>query len=591
MPLNRKFCFRIFCFGLLLFAAVNSGFAGISRVIQDQYRRTYENKAMFLKIPIYLERQFIYISGQSFRFDQGTGSPKYKVGDQLRVLAIDFSGDEIKFKMSGIAAQGFVEICFKFDDELQETFPNKGVFDRALNAALTEGLKYTELEDAKSSFIKEQFERSVQEISGSASLGRDAVLKSIAPHIPAYQEAQREIETLRSRIQDVSGQLSQAQSDNRRLESESKILQAELARLKSLNTALQEKIDNSTSQISRLGDELRDVKGTTQGYQRELANIQRSLNLKVDAGRDLSTQIAELGQAMRKVQKENEALLQQINTLRTNLDSQLAANARLVGDNEDLKTANLKMKSTIETLTSKEDSLARKYLNLKNDKEKLDVFAQSLKLLRTRIVEEKTEGGVYSGKAGVYLRNVLLGNLDWSIPNYLNHGQSKSAEASFSAESIDKVRLTPEERALLRSFGEKLKIRLGLISSSADMTVAAAKKKVIQEIGERDSATWQWSIDNHGTQDSRLILTASLINGNSNEIALFQQDHSVTASNPIRQIRSQLKPVPLVAGIIIGFLLFGIAGIFRRHKAHNVAPQKSSSGTSEPASYVQKKKL
>jgi predicted nuclease with TOPRIM domain len=591
MSFNRKCCFRFFCFALLLISAVHAGFAGISRSIQDQYKRSYENKAMFLKIPIYAEKQFIYISGQNIRIDQGTGSIRYKVGDQLRVLAIDFSGDEIKFRMSGIASQGFVELCFKFDGDLQEFFPNKSVFDRALNSALTEGLKYTELEDAKSTFIKEQFERSVQEIAGSASIGHDAVLKSIAPLVPAYQEAQREIDTLRNRIQDVSGQLSQAQSDNRRLESESKILQAELARLKSLNAALQEKIDNSTSQISRLGDELRDVKGTTQGYQRELASIQRSLNLRVDAGRDLSTQIAELGQAMRKVQKENETLLQQISSLRTSLDSQNAANARLVGDNEELKAANQKMKGAIETLTSNEDSLARKYWNLKNEKEKLDIFAQSLNWLRTRVVEEQTEGGVYSGKANVYLRNVLLGTLNWSIPNYLNHGQSKSAEASFSVESIDKVRLTPEERALLHSFGEKLKIRLDLIAGSADMTVTALKKKTIHEIGERDNAIWQWSIDNHGTQDSRLILTAALINRNSNEIALFQQDHPIAASNIIRQIRSHLKPIPLVAGIILGFLLFGIAGIFRRHKTHGGGTQKSSAGSSQPPSYIHKKRL
>ncbi len=589
MPSNHELRFRVFCLILLgiLIAAV-PGEAGVSRTIQEQYKREYENKAMFLKIPIYSERQLIYISGQSIRPEQGPGTPRYKVGDQLRILLVEFSSEEIKFRMGGIATAGFVEIIFKFDAGLQEDFPNRDIFDRALRSTLTEGLKYTEIEDAKSGFIEDQFERSVREIAGSASTSRDSVLKSIAPHVPAYQEAQREIENLKGRVQDISGQLSQVQSEKRKLESESKAQQAELAKLKGANAALQEKIDNSTSQVSKLGDELRDARGTAQGYQRELTNIQRSLNLKVDASRDLSMQISDLGQALRKLQKDNESQVQQISSLRTNLDAQQTANARLVGDNEELKASNRKMQSTIETLTSKEDSLASQFLSIKNQKEKLDDFSQSLGALRTRIADEKTEGGVQYGKANVYIGNVLLGTLDWSIPIYLNLGQSKSAEVSFSAESIDYVRMTPDERHILRTLGDRLKIRLDLASSSATINVAPAKDKPVHEIGERDRSTWQWNIDNHGTQDARLLLTARLINRNSNEIPLIQQERSVIASNAVRQVRSYLQPIPLAAGVILGFLLFGVVGIFRRPKRHNPSRLQDPP---QPPSYVGQKKL
>ena len=250
MSSNRDLHFRVFfsIFLAILLVTVPS-LAGVSRTIQEQYKRDYENKAMFLKIPIYSERQFIYISGQSIRPEQGSASPRYKVGDQLRILLVDFSGDEVKFRMGGIAAAGFIEIIFKFDAGLQEDFPNRDVFDRALRSTFTEGLKYTEIEDAKSGFIEEQFERSVREIAGSASTSRDSVLKSIAPYLPAYQEAQREIENLKGRVQDISGQLSQIQLEKRKLESESRALQAELARMKSSNAALQEKIDSSASQV------------------------------------------------------------------------------------------------------------------------------------------------------------------------------------------------------------------------------------------------------------------------------------------------------------------------------------------------------
>ena len=588
---NHKYLLRIFCYFFLSLSAAVSCFAGVSRDIQDQYRQEYVNKAMFLKIPVYAAKQFIYISGQNIRFERGFGSPLYKLGDQLRILGIDFSGEEIKFKMGEIASSTTIELCYQFDQSLLEDFPNRDVFDRAIHATLTEGLKYQDLEDAKKKYIEEQFEISVREIAGSASVKRDSVLKNIAPLVPAYQEAQQEIDTLKNRVQNVSGQLSQAQSINRTLESESRTQQAEITRLKSANAVLQEKINDSTSQISRLGTELRDAKGTAQGYQRELASIQRSLNLKVNTGGDLSAQIAELGQAMRKLQKDNEAQLQQINSLQTDLDAQKKIHAQIIGDNEELKSSNKKMQSTISTLTSKEGSLQRKYLNLKNEKEKLDDFAQSLKLLHTRVVDEKVEDGIYSVKASVYLGNTLLGSLDWSVPNYLNYGQSKSAEAVFSAESIDTVRMTKEERHILRSLDENLKMRLELVSGSSGMTVTAEEKDPIHEIGERDRAAWQWSIFNQGTQDSRLVLNAYLINKNKNEIALLHQEHSVAASNAVRRLRSYLQPIPLIAGIVIGFLLFGIVGIFRRPKPPKHAPPKAPEGSPEHSSFVQKKKL
>ena len=592
MHSNCEFRFRVLCLTLLSLSGALSSFAGVSRSIQEQYKRDYENKAMFLKIPIYSEKQIIYISDQSFRVDPGVGTPRYKVGDQLRVLLVDFAGDEIKFRMSGIAVAGMVEIYFRFDADLQESFPNKGVFNRALQAALTEGLKYTDIDEAKRSFVEEQFERSVQEISTSASIGRESVLKNIAPLVPAYQDARRENENLKNRVQDISAQLSQSQSENRKLESESKTQQAELSRLKSANAALQEKIDTSTSQISRLGDELRDVKGSAQGYQKELASIQRSFNIKVDSARDLAAQISELGQAMKKMQKDSDALAGQIVTLRANLDSQLAANARLVGNNEELKANNQKMQSTIATLTSNKDSLATQYLNLTREKEKLDNFSKSIAALRTRIEQEKTEDGFHYGKANVYAKNVLIGSLTWSIPISLNHNESKSCEVTFSAESIDSIRISPEERHLLRSLGDRLKMRVDLASDSATMSVTSEGGEPSREVGERDRSSWRWNIKNQGTQDTQFLITARLINKDSNEIPVFQRENTVAASNAVRQVRSYLQPIPLIAGIVLGFLLFGIVGIFRRPARAKMAQKRPpSSGTSDPPPHIIQKQL
>ena len=560
-----------------------SGFAGVSRSIQEQYKRDYENKALFLKIPIYSEKQIIHISDQGFRAEPDSGALRFKVGDQLRVLLVDFSGDAIKFRMGGIAAPGTIEICFQFDANLQESFPNKGSFDRALDSTFTEGLKYADIDEAKRGYVENQFERSVGEIAASASVSRDMVLKSVAPLVPAYQDSRRENENLRGRIQDISSQLSQSQSENRKLDSDSKSQQAEISRLRSVNAALQEKIDNSTSQMSRLGDELRDARGSAQGYQKELANIQRSFNLRVDAGRDLASQIVDLGQAMKKMQKDNDALSGQTASLRSSLESQQAANARLSGDNEELKAEIRKMKSTIGTLTSNKDSLAAQYLKLKNEKERLDDYSKAVAAIRTRIVEEKAEGGRYSGRASVYVGNALIGSLNWLAPMDLNRNEGGICEVTFSAESIDFVRINPDERLLLRSLGDKLRVEVDFATDSSTMSVTPDSGKPIREIGEREQSTWRWNIKNQGSQDSRFQINARLINKSSNQIPVFQQENKIAASNAVRQIRGYLQPIPLAVGVVLGFLLFGIVGIFRRPSKRGTAPRRPpSSGAPEP---------
>jgi predicted nuclease with TOPRIM domain len=576
---------------LLAFISLQPLFGGVSRSIQDKYKRGYENKALFLNIPVFAEKQYVYITGKTFRAEQGTGTPRFKVGDQLRVLGVDFGGDEIRFRMGAISSAAMVEIVFKFDGNLQETFPNSGVFDQTLQSTFTEGLKYSDLEDAKRKYIEDQFNRSVREIADSADTGREVVLKNVAPLVPAYEEATREIENLKGRYQDVSSQLNAAQAENRRLDAELKNQQAEVARLRSANTSLQEKMDSSAFQLSKLGEELRNARGITQGYQRELANLQRSLNLKVDSNRDLATQIGDLAQALRKLQKDNAGLDAQLTSMRASLEAQQTANAKLSRDNDDLKSSNRQMNETIRTLTSKEDSLARQYIDLRKNKENLENITMSVAALNTRIVDERSEKGVRYEKVEVYVGNILLGVVDWQLPVQLNLQEQYRAEAGFSMESIDYVKIGSDERHILRSLGERIKIGIKLVSLSPTLDIQSDKGEATQTVGERDRATWHWNIINRGMQDGRLLLTVQLINGNSDSIPLLHEEQMVISSNVVRQVRTYLQPIPLVAGMVIGFVLFGIVGIFRRAKTSHSAATHFRANPADSSPHSDKKQL
>ncbi len=564
----------LFALALCLFAL--QGFAGVSRAIQDKYREKYNNKALFLRIPVFSEKQYVYLRGNSINPDQGpnAGSTRFKVGEQMRVVGLEFGGDEIRFKLASIKTAGAAEIVFKFDSNLLDAFPNSDVFDKAVQATFTEGLKYSDLEDAKKDYVGDQFDRSVREIASASGASREVVLKDMALLLPAYQEAQKDIENLKNRTQDLSSQISQLQSDNRKLEAELKSQQNESARLRSANSALQEKIDSSTSQLSRLGEDLRNARGLTQGYQKELADLQKTLNIKLDANRDLTQQIGELGQAMKRIQKDNEGLTAQVASLRTNVQSLESDKAKLSGDLDDSKASNRQLRETIETLTSKEDSLARQYLDLKRVKENLDNVILAIDSLTARTLQERTEGGQVSGRVGVFLRNISLGTLEYSLPEHLSHNEQQTGTLSFTADSIDYVRVSPEERRILRSLGERLKLQVKLGSNPATLEVKPEKDDALQEVGERDKATWQWRVFNSGTQDSHLALSIHLINKNSDDVPVFQHEQMVTSASVARQVRGYLQPIPMGIGALIGILLFGIAGVFRKAKRPAKSPAR-----------------
>jgi len=250
--------------------------------------------------------------------------------------------------------------------------------------------------------------------------------------------------------------------------------------------------------------------------------------------------------------------------LSSDLEEQQSTNNRLSREIDGLKTSNKQMTETIRTLTSKEDSLARQYIELKKTKENLENVVQSVSALSTRIVEEKTEGGYHFRKANVYLNNLLVGSLDWLVPLRLSNNSSTQAKANFEAESIDYVKISEEERKILSSLGDKLRIQAKLTSSSPTMEVKTDSADALHDVGERDQVSWNWSIMNRGTQDARLLFTVEVLNQNSDSVTLIRDEPFIISSNVVRDLRSYLQPIPLAIGGLVGLLLFGILSLFRR---------------------------
>lgn len=548
--------FRItyfFCFLCVVWISGIPAVAGVSQAIQDDYKMSYGNKAMFLRIPIYAQKQYVRIEGRTFRAEPVSGSPIHKVGEQMRITRIDFGGDEIKFRLTAISSPAEAEIIFSFPVGLDEGFSGRDIFDRALRSTFTEGLSYSDIEQAKTEFLKDEFGRSVDQIAGATSLDRAVVLDKVAPLIPDYSKLQGQKKELDSRVETMTAQITELKDSNLKLESRLKESQSELSRAQNTNASMRESLDGSKVQVTKLEAELRNAVEKAQRYEREIQSVQRSLDSESNSNRDLTKNNAELGDRILALQRD--------------LKEQQSESERLKGEVEDYKSDIGKLNSTIKTLTSNKDSIGRQYVAMKEEKEKLDEFAMDVKALSSRVVEEKTEGSVFSGKAGVYADNLLLGLLVWEFPAYLNYGQERSCQATFMAESIDPVKVTPDQRQILRTLGEKtLKIKMNLVSLSPEMSVASEGEQVPHEVAERENSTWSWQVKNGGAQDAAFLLTAHLVNRNAQDIPVFEKKYTVETSTLVRRIRSYLEPVPIAIGVILGFLLFGVVGIFRKPK-------------------------
>jgi hypothetical protein len=88
-------------------------------------------------------------------------------------------------------------------------------------------------------------------------------------------------------------------------------------------------------------------------------------------------------------------------------------------------------------------------------------------------------------------------------------------------------------------------------------------------------------------QDSRCVLSVLLVNKNGDEIPLLQAERLIVSSNLVRQVRSYLQPIPLALGAVLGALLVGIAGLFRRAKH----PRPAKAGAPPEAPLGDRKQL
>lgn len=573
-------------------------FAGVNRLIQQEYRSKYENQAIFLGVPIHGNRQLVTVTDAGLRLGQATEPLRFKVGEQVRILELSFGGEEIRFKLGSIDAARQGELEFRFTAPLDDGFTARPSFDLALKQAFASTVSYTEIDRSKRDFIKRQMDTLIGELAVSTSANREFVLDTLADGLPAYRQAVEENAALQKRNQELSGRLNAEQAKSKQLEARTIEQASELNKLKSMTQSMKTDLDATLAQSNTAGRELQQLRQQSTEIAAFAKRMQRGLGVEAEASKPLSRQVEDLMVASLKTKGERDEMDKRIKTGEGELDKVRKDLLAQQKSNEELKKQNAQLQDNEKLLASRGDQLGRRYLALQRDKGQMETFLRAVQALQARQISETAlDDHRVRRTVELRLRETTLGTLEIDFPEILRPGEQETIRAKFTAASINAVKLSEEDKKLLAVLGPAFNIQQSLqdfaegftASPSAESAKSVSEAKLassaksatdfaplVKSVTERSSADWSWTIACTKVGPTSTLLVTSLLGPYKEATPVLQTRLQFESRNLARELGRFLEPIPLVLGIVFGFILMGIITALRRK------PRRSHTQESRP---------
>ena len=528
--------------------------AGVRREIETWYEENYKNKALFLKIPIRGKRQIVHVGGAQPTLDpeSSNSSLLFKVGDQVRITEVIFRNDSVRLKIASLEVRSEGEIAFEFPQRLEEDFPQRGNFDVALEATLTEGLSYTDIDSAKEEFIKSQFDQFVQQLARSNNASNDFVVATLGQKIPAYQ-------LTKNKLQEVEKTLLEETTARKQVESDLARLRAEWDRTKTQLTTLQSERDGLLTGIKSAERQKDDFRESARAYEQQIDSLVENLNLKTSSATSLSTQVKVLNESIKTLQQERIRHARELQDTTTQLAQYQESNQKLSEELQKTQNEKDKVWEDLRLITSNRKSLEARYLAIKQENEKFQdtsLLANSL-YLKKRI--ERREEGVFQ-LADLYLLSQLIATLEIQAPPYAGTVHP----VRFVMKSPEIVKFTEEEREIYEVLGEKLQIQTDWESNSEDLKIVLLDTEPLQTAGPRESVEWRWMFQGDISQPEQVSLVTHLMSPDGVKIFLGSQDFTVSPGQMIARLRHSFSPISLLAGAVLALTVLGVVVTFRK---------------------------
>ena len=518
-------------------------YGGVRRDIEDWYTKNYENKAMFLKIPVRGQKQIVHVRNSGPDLVRVARGPLYfKVGDQVRITYLDFKARSIRFKISSTNLSREIEINFNFPVELQGDFLQRAAFDKALQAIFTEGLTYSDIESAKEEFVRNQFDEFAERLSVSGNISNESVMKIFTEKIPAYVDLQEQVKRTQKRYGQAQLDLKKEVDTREQLQANINRQTVELNQARDVISRLrdaQEQLLDKTELLENQTDQFRRSKRGYENRLRQAEDLTTSLNRVTKQRADFSKKLERAQQQAMKLQRDTKELS-------SNLKRTQDKNKSLLGD--------------MRALTSNKKGLQARYIDIKRAKESLESANDLTSKLSLENKLEKRQEGVFR-VADLYLLNQRLGQFEMKVPDQVGIVR----QLRFSADSPDTVKFSEEERKLYELLGEDLKINAEWGSTSSNLKISLAENEFLQSVKPRESIEWTWSFQGTVDQPEPISLFVNLVNKDGEKIFLGVQDFTISSDQLWPRLRENFSPMSALVGVILTVVL-GVMVLGSRRK-------------------------
>ncbi len=561
--------------------------AGIDKRLQNDYQERYLNRTIFLRIPIHGLGQAVDVRASGSRLEASSQGETlfFKVGEQVRVVGLEFKDRSIRFRVSALDTSRESTVFFQFEEPLEQYFGQQTAFEDSLRFAFTEGVSYREIAAAKTAFIESQYEELIRTFATTTGTTTEFVVQKIAEQNPEYRRALEEVAQLATKASSLETKLvaaaqklaaAESRSTNLREQLEEVTVEVDEEKEERLRTLDQR--DEARGEITKLQGEIAQLKSSQATYEKQVNDLMtsfqpepgdpsaadskaESLSLFVDklqtARSDLSTQLANVQGQVSALQSEAEELRKELASAQSN---------------------GKRLSSRLRALTSDKKSINARYLQMREQKEVLETADALSKALRVESSpDQKADEGWLESR--FFLDSQLLGTIRIAPPEQVG----APARVEMSLLSPDTVKLTERERELHSALGDDIRAEMGWVTPEK-LVIELAGDDPRREVKVRESTFWDWSVDGELIRSEPATLKIDLIDRNDQRILLHTRQFVVHPAG-LRSWLSRSFSLPsLLAGLILGAGSIGTLLFLRRPQGRRVRSR-------HPVEYLAEKEL
>ena len=559
--------------GMVAVAAFSFVFPRVARQIRDEYVQRFENKAVFLKVPVRGLKQVVHVLDSGAKLDRGNVNQpvSFKVGDQVRIIDVNFRDKMVRFRFSSVDTTREGSLEFRFPSATQQTFPQRENFEKTLASSLTEGLSYKELESAKGEFIRGQVKTLVREFATTTNTPDEVVLRTIVEDSPQYQALERESSQIRKQNQALDRDVSRLGRASREQRAQITEMTVELDRLRTQVQELER--DKNRSARTR-----RSLEGQLEDAQAKMNELLGSLNLKDASNAELDNRMQSLSAGIESARRERERLSEELAQARADLNEREQANSKLDAELKKVQTRNRRLSSELRSLTSNKDSIQAQFLKAKRQSDAMEMASRLSAGLRLERSFQEREGRPLE-VADLYLLSKRVGRLEIETPEH----PGQICRMKFLMESPDRVEFQEEERVLFDSLGGVFKIEPSWSFDSDRLRAVLMEGEAAREAKPREEVEWAWILDGEILEPERAQLRVQLVNSDDQKISLDPHEFYLTPPGLVSFLIRSFSPISLGAGVFTGLVFAGIAGLFRRRSSRRPPGPPRPSGPSRRA--------